>query len=412
MRDLLHDECRCHRSPEWRVKNLGIGFGLLALIAAPGCSDGGRGMHPDASGLFTCTSNADCEDHIACTVDNCGVGGVCAHTTVDSMCTAPQRCVVGVGCSATMTCTDVSMCDDAIACTLDTCNVGNVCGHQAINSMCSAPTPVCNPTMGCVAGAVPGCTSAADCNDSVACTLDSCGADTMCHHMTLDSLCMSGETCNATMGCQTVHACTTAADCMNGSFYNFCDGIPVCSPEFGCMFPTPRACDDGNRCTTDACDRTAGTNGSCTTTCDHTQSGCDSDPACATATPTCTGTFGITPRLVANQNGSTTMCAVGMVHYDITQFTFDAPAGAGMLIVSPGPGTASFGTLTDSMAPVCPSFSAGVIVGAGAGGTVEHYTLTGDFTDDDHFTGMFITSYDGAPFGCYVGSRMVTGTRM
>jgi hypothetical protein len=348
----------------------------------------------------------DCDDHIACTVDNCGVGGVCAHSAIDSMCSSPQHCVIGVGCSATMTCTDVSMCDDGIGCTLDTCNVGNVCGHQAINSMCSAPTPVCNPTMGCVAGAVPGCTSAADCNDAVACTLDTCGADTMCHHMTLDSMCMSGETCNATMGCQTVHPCTTATDCMNPSFYNFCDGIPVCSPEFGCMFPSPRMCDDGNHCTTDMCDRTAGTNGSCTTACDHAQTGCDADPACATTTVPCaTGVFLITPTV-------STHCAADLmghnqVNFDIMQVTFSM--GGGMLGAQPGPTMPSFGTLTD-MAVACPSFNAVATVN---GGVVEHYGLAGTFSDNDHFTATWTQHYTG--FGhsvCPEATISVTGTRM
>lgn len=385
---------------------------LLALAGAvlvlPGCPGDQRAMHPDASGLFTCTSNADCDDHIACTADNCGVSGVCGHTGIDAMCTvAGQHCVVGTGCSSMMTCTDATMCDDSITCTLDTCNVGNVCGHQPITSLCSAPTPVCNPSMGCVAGTVPGCTGSADCNDSIDCTVDTCGVDALCHHMTVDSLCtVTGQTCNATQGCVMVHGCTTAADCMDPSFWNFCDGTPMCMPEFGCMFPAPHACDDGNHCTTDVCDRTAGTNGACTTACDRAQTGCAGDSSCATAAPSCTGTFAITPELTAGASGGT-MCAAAMVRYDITQLTF--AIGAGVMIVTPGPGAASFGTLTDDMGPVCPSFEATVSVG---GMTAEHYTVSGDFTDDDHFTGVFTTHYDGGPANCFSGPRTISGTRM
>ncbi len=388
------------------AKDLASSVAFLALTMVAGCGDNGRAMHPDASSLFTCTTNAQCDDHIACTVDNCDVSGTCQHTGVDSMCTAPARCVVGTGCSTTMTCTDASMCDDGVACTLDTCNVGNVCGHQPVNSMCSAPTPVCDAARGCIAGTTPGCTSAANCDDSIACTVDTCGADMMCHHMTVDSLCMTGQTCSATVGCMVHHACTTVADCMDPSFWNLCDGTPICATDFGCMPGTPRVCDDGNHCTTDTCDRTAGTNGACTTACDHTQTDCSADPACATAGPTCTGTFAITPTLTAAASGGT-MCALGMVHYDISQFTFDIAGG--MMVVTPGTGTASFGTLTDSMPPVCPSFSATVSVG---GGTAEHYTLTGDFTDNDHFTGTFTTAYDGGPANCFNGPRTITGTRM
>lgn len=407
MRKLHVHECRRHGLAELMVsRQLGVACIALACASlAPACSGDGRAPHPDASGLFHCTSSADCDDHTPCTLDNCDVSNVCQHNPIDAMCPG-QHCVSGVGCTSTTTCTDSTMCDDGVGCTIDTCNVGNVCGHQTVDSLCSAPTPVCNATMDCVAGTPPGCTAAAQCDDTVACTVDSCGVDMMCHHMTVDTLCGASEHCDATMGCVTVHSCTTAADCMDPSFYNFCDGTPICSPEFGCMFPTPRVCDDGNMCTLDACDRTAGTNGACTTACDHSVTGCDTDPACVTAAPTCIGTFAITPELTAGATGGT-MCALGMVHYDITQFDF-AIAG-GIMVVTPGPGTASFGTLTDSMAPVCPSFSATVTVG---GGTAEHYTLTGDFTDNDHFTGTFTTLYDGGPANCFSGPRSVTGTRM
>ncbi len=412
----VHDDERGHHGPAERGVMRAPTSLLIAAIAAiamiPACGDG-RAMHPDASSLFRCMSNADCDDHIPCTVDNCDVSATCSHTGVDSMCTAPQHCVVGVGCSATMTCTDATMCDDAIACTLDTCNVGNVCGHMPINSMCSAPTPVCDATMGCIAGMAPECTTTAQCDDSIACTVDSCAADMTCRHMAVDSLCGASETCDASSGCVMRHDCTTVADCMNPSFWNFCDGIPVCSAEFGCMNPAPRMCDDGNRCTTDMCDRTAGTNGACTTACDRTQTGCDSDPACVTAAPSCTGAFAITPHLTAAMSGAASCACFGgcQVRYDISEFTFDI--GGGIMVVTPGPGAATFGSLTDSMAPICPSFEATVVVGGGTvGAVVEHYTLSGDFTDDDHFTGMFTTSYDGPSLGCYVGSRTVTGTRM
>lgn len=390
------------------VARFGVTGSLIACLAiVSGCGEM-RAAHPDASSLFHCTANADCDDHIACTVDNCDVSGTCQHNGIDSMCPSGQHCMVGVGCSATMTCTDSTMCDDGIACTLDTCNVGNVCGHQTINSMCTAPTPICSATMGCIAGVTPQCTTASQCDDSVACTVDSCGVDMMCHHMTVDSSCPMGQTCNATTGCAMPHPCTTFADCTPAgqTWWNFCDGTPNCSPEFGCMFPTPRVCDDGNPCTIDACDRTAGANGACTTACDHSMTSCSSDPACATAAPSCTGTFAITPELTAGASGGT-MCAFGMVHYDITQFTF--AIGAGMMIVTPGVGAASFGAMTDSMAPLCPSFSATVSVG---GGTAEHYTLTGDFTDNDHFSGTFTTAYDGGPANCFNGPRTVSGTRM
>jgi len=91
----------------------------ILVLTMSGCSEP-RAVHPDASSLFHCGSNADCDDHITCTVDNCDVSGTCQHTGIDSMCSgAGEHCVVGVGCSAMMSCSDSTMCDDGVACTLD-----------------------------------------------------------------------------------------------------------------------------------------------------------------------------------------------------------------------------------------------------------------------------------------------------
>lgn len=413
MRHLYDDERGHHRAAKRLVA---VAFAILAPGAtALGCTEGSRAAHQDASNPFACNVAADCDDHIPCTVDNCGAGNICSHTAVDATCTgAGEHCVLGVGCTTMMSCTESSMCDDGIPCTVDTCNVGNVCGHQPVNATCTDPAmPVCDVMRGCVAGQTVECTTSAQCDDGVNCTLDTCGVNMMCSHMALDSLCGTSQHCDAIRDCIDVHPCTTAADCMDPSFWNFCDGTPVCMPEFGCTAPTPRMCDDGNHCTTDVCDRNAGSNGACSAVCDRTQTDCGSEPLCMVAGPSCTGTFAITPRLTARADGRTSCACLGgcQVSYDITQFTFEI--GGGMMIVTPGTATATFGAMNDTLDPVCPSFSATVVVGGGAvGAVVEHYTLTGDFIDDDHFMGTFTTSYDGPPLGCFVGDRTVTGTRI
>ena len=369
-----------------------IAWLALPLFAAPGCGDNGRAMHPDASSLFTCTTNAQCDDHITCTVDNCDVSGTCQHTGVDSMCTAPARCVVGTGCSTTMMCTDATGCDDAVACTLDTCNVGGVCGHQPINSMCTAPTPVCNATMGCVAGTPPGCTSAADCNDSIDCTVDACGADMTCHHTTVDSSCPMGQACDARMGCVAHHSCTTAADCTPAgqTWWNFCDGDPNCDPEFGCNFPTPRACHDTDACTLDSCDRTMGANGACVFSCDASRPECN----CPTAGPTCAGHFQLTPAPMGRCGSPWNLSTIQVDNADGVLTVHGVQISRPNVALQTDPATTS-----------CPSFTATHVVN---GGCEEHYTLTGTFTDENTLNGTFTVTFvqtDGLSCdlagGCY-----------
>lgn len=406
----LHDDERGHHRPSQRHVALALALLGSAATSGLGCTEGSRAAHQDASNPFACNVAADCDDQIPCTVDNCGAGNVCSHTPVDATCTgAGEHCVVGVGCTTTMSCTESAMCDDGIPCTVDTCNVGNVCGHQPVNATCTDPAmPICDTTLGCIAGQTSECTTSAQCDDGVSCTLDSCGVDMMCDHMALDSLCGTNQHCDAVRDCIDVHPCATAADCMDPSFWNFCDGTPVCMPEFGCTAPTPRVCDDGNHCTTDVCDPNAGANGACSTVCDRSQTDCASEPICMVAGPSCTGTFAIDTALTAQASGSG-MCAIGMVRYNITQFEF-AVAG-GMLIVTPN-NNPTFGALTDAIDPVCPSFEATATVVPAGRGTTEYYTLTGDFIDDDHFAGTFTTRYVPDPANCFPGSRTVTGTRI
>lgn len=352
---------------------------LPLVFAAAGCGEG-RAAHPDASSLFTCTSNADCDDHIACTVDNCDVSGTCSHTGVDSMCTAPERCMAGVGCTTTMTCTDSSMCDDGVSCTLDTCNVGGVCGHQAIDSMCSAPTPICDVTQGCIAGVTPQCTSSAECDDAIACTVDSCGVDMMCHHMAVDSSCATNERCDAAMGCVMRHGCATVADCtpVGETWWNFCDGDPMCDTEFGCSFPTPRACHDTDDCTIDTCDRAMGTNGACIFACDTSRPECN----CPTTGPSCAGHFQLTP-------APTGSCST--VSWDLTHVLITNVDGA--LTVAPDSLSTPNGPMdTGASATTCPTFTATRQI---PGGCTETYTMMATFTDEDHLTGTFDADFAG-----------------
>ena len=175
---------------------------------------------PQAS---ACSTDEDCDDADACTVDACHLG-VCIQGDRD--CTAyDDECLRGVCDSETGACvawpvSDGTPCEDAL---------------------------FCNGVEACVGGV---CLAAEDpCDDGITCTVDSCDeVSETCEHVADDMLCDDGyfcngvETCAAALGCQDgidpcvdqAHcdeeadvclSCVNDLDCDNGLF---CDGAETC----------------------------------------------------------------------------------------------------------------------------------------------------------------------------------------
>ncbi|NMC68702.1 MAG: hypothetical protein GYA57_01395 [Myxococcales bacterium] len=241
------------------------------------------------------------------------------------------------------------------------------------------------------------CRTSADCDDGIACTVDTCAAGNVCEHQPMDALCDDGESCVVGRGC-VLGACTTSTDC--DDLYNFCDGIPRCDPEFGCRPPTtPRVCDDSDDCTTNACDRDLGR---CVFEYD-----CSAD-GCAAANPSCLwhGCFDIDPPIAQR-------CALGYVNYNFGRVCFELRGPS--LAVLPNPA----GTLTDPLAmapaPTTADFDAVLEI---SGGCIETYRLAGTMTDGDHFDALWTATYtdhDGyscRASGCMAQSISVHGTRV
>ena len=358
---------------------------LTALLAALGCDNRRTG----GDGGETCATDLECDDGLPCTQDSCGVEQTCRHITLDERCEDGLFCVAGRGCVSTRSCTGDADCDDTFDCTIDTCGVGGICSHTALNERCSDPTPMCVVGEGCIAD--DRCNSAADCDDDVPCTMDSCTVDRECRNTAMNDSCTGAdEVCHPSAGCIVIQPCENNAQCDDG---NFCNGAEVCSAEFGCSPPeAPRVCDDSDDCTVDSCDATAD---QCVFACDTTRAECN----CPVDTPTCQGTFTLTP-------APSDSCASGMVNYNLSTVTFTTIAGT----LDAMPAQAHFNSLSDTTAPVCPTF---VAVAEVPGGTTERFTLSGTFSDDDTFTGMFVADYGGFGIiaGCQEGSTAVTGTR-
>jgi hypothetical protein len=128
----------------------------------------------------------------------------------------------------TVPCTMDSDCNDGVACTVDTCDVAtgdcfNVAdGAACDNGLFCDGAEFCDAVRGCRRGPLPGC------DDGVACTIDDCDPVTdQCVSLPDDGFCDNRT---------------------------FCDGEEWCDPLRDCQPGTPPACDDGVECTVDRCD--------------------------------------------------------------------------------------------------------------------------------------------------------------
>jgi hypothetical protein len=266
-------------------------------------TDGASGTDTDSSspdaGPVACTPAqlAACDDKLACTTDGCdGKTGACSWTLAADSCligsvcrskgeakagepcrqcdpavdakgwslaAAKAPCDDGLPCSFNDRCEgqscvgDAVPCDDGNACTADVCDPKKGCQYPPLNgSACSDGSP-CTDNDSCVLGACVG--QKLTCSDGNPCTDDACDLAKGCTHTdnaapcSDDNACTTGDVC-AGGKC----GVGPAANCDDG---NTCT-IDVCEPTAGCVhLPTQSPCctgkvsicDDGNPCTSDDC---------------------------------------------------------------------------------------------------------------------------------------------------------------
>ncbi len=227
--------------------------GRPRFLDDPNVVDTGAGVAPIVDmGAYEfdarCVTGADCDDGVFCNgLETCGPANLC---------------LVGAAVN----------CDDGVACTVDACN-------EATGSCDNTPNPavcdnglfcdgveMCDALLGCQAGTVE------NCDDGIACTVDSCnealGCENAVDHAACDNglFCDGAETCDPVWDCQiggdpcpgqscddvtdTCVGCVADADCDDGAFCNggeVCDLLGVCQPG------TPVDCNDGVDCTVDSC---------------------------------------------------------------------------------------------------------------------------------------------------------------
>lgn len=234
-------------------------------------------------GLCAPATARDCDDTVGCTLDSCDeFTDSCINAAYNSICSNGVFCDGAEICDVLLDCQPGTppSCDDSVACTIDTCNTDTDSCDSVPNNAACADALYCNGIEtcdlfdGCKAGTAP------DCDDDVACTLDSCDESAKaCKHVPTDAVCSDDvhcngeEICDALLGCRpgtqpscndgiacTIDACNEdIADCAhvpdNGSCDDgsFCSGVEICDPGSGCLQgadPCPGIfCDDSqNRC--------------------------------------------------------------------------------------------------------------------------------------------------------------------
>ena len=248
---------------------------------------GGLGEDPmtciaDCGDLATvgCTSQAwslFCLDDSPCTDDVCQTGKGCVHLAAVAPCTDGNACTNGDVCTNGVCAPgEQIVCNDGNPCTTDSCDPTTGCTTTNADGVPCSDGNACTVGDLCAGG---GCASgkAPDCDDASVCTDDAC-ANGKCLHLanaatcTDDNACTTGETCSnggcygakvvkcddgnlcTADACELATGCTTAdlngASCSDG---DACTSADVCNE--GACAPGPLVqCDDGNTCTSDACD--------------------------------------------------------------------------------------------------------------------------------------------------------------
>ncbi len=263
-----------------------------------GCDDGSACSQGDQCQGGACIAGKalECSDGNPCTDDSCDILGGCVHSANTGACSDGSVCTQADVCASGICQPGPSLpCDDENPCTTDSCDPMAGCQHSPASQACD-DGDACTQGDQCQGSkCAPG--KAISCDDGNACTDDVCDPKAGCSHGVNASACDDGnacssgdqcsggvckpgkppacddgnpctsENCDATQGCNSV---PNSLPCSDGSVCTLGDQCQVgkCLPGKGIV------CDDGNICTDDACDASAG--------CSHTANtaSCDDGNAC------------------------------------------------------------------------------------------------------------------------------------
>ncbi len=193
------------------------------------CNDGDPCTQDDACDVAGACSGAaaSCDDNNPCTFDGCLAGQGCTHDAVSAACSDDDPCTLGDACDggSCVPGKQKKVCDDGNPCTADTCD----------------------PQLDCQSVADPGA-----CDDGNPCTTDACSPTSGCSHVdksasdpcSTGDACIVGQTCSATLLC--VGGKATDCDDSNACTVDTCDSAKGCNSKL----TDKLSCDDGFACTT------------------------------------------------------------------------------------------------------------------------------------------------------------------
>ena len=181
------------------------------------CDDGNACTTNDACNAGTCGGTAvSCNDNNGCTTDSCDTSIGCVHVNLangthcddGNHCTTTDRCSGGICVGG-----PAASCNDSNACTIDSCVPATGCVHTNNAGPCS-DNNACTTNDACSGGICVG-GPAVNCDDGNLCTTDSCSPTTGCVHT------------NNAVSCNDNDVCTTNDTCSGGA----CAGTPIVVTE-------------------------------------------------------------------------------------------------------------------------------------------------------------------------------------
>ena len=231
------------------------GTGKCALAAAPGatnkaCDDGDACTAKSVCNNGSCVGvgAVDCDDNNPCTNESCVASVGCLYVPNAAPCDDGNACTKGDTCKTNACAPGKAVsCEDGNPCTGDSCDSKTgKCLVKPIAGSCEDGN-TCTLSDACKAGVCGG--KARVCDDSNACTSDSCDAGKGCLFKPTSGACDDGNVCTTGDSC-------SGGKCLAGKTIS-CDDNNPCTKDFchaakGCVYGfASGACSDGNPCTKD-----------------------------------------------------------------------------------------------------------------------------------------------------------------
>ncbi len=222
------------------------------------CDDGDACTEKDACKAGKCEGAAlTCDDGNACTDDSCDKDKGCVATPNNAVCDDGDKCTKDDACTAGK-CEGASLtCDDGNVCTDDGCDKDKGCTTKPNAAPCD-DNDKCTEKDYCAKGTCGG--AAVTCDDGNACTDDSCDKDKGCVSAANTASCDDGDQCSQKDTCSDKTCKAGAKKSCDDS--DACT-LDTCEPKTGkcshqavsnCKACTvAKECDDGNPCTSETC---------------------------------------------------------------------------------------------------------------------------------------------------------------